>query len=402
MIEKLIEDLSRFGREKTGGVTRLPFSKASYDAQEYLVAYMNNLGLNAQVDRYGTVWGHLPGQVKESIIIGSHYDTVPNGGKFDGIVGVIVGLEVARYYVEKNEKPYYSIDILAMNDEEGVRFSRGFLSAYGVCGIETDQLLEETQDINTRETLKNIIMNGPHAAAGVISKNIQLSNAKRTIEVHVEQGTVLESADCPIGLVHSIVGLNYYYFVIKGEANHAGGTSMDARKDALVTACRIISQIPEIAIKYPEAVATVGKMEVSPNAANVIPGAVTFSVDMRTCIDNDLLSLGAEIELLVKTEVKRNPGISYEVTYGTIDHPAHMNEQMLKDLENIVVEQGLKCIRLSSKAGHDSQILSDYFKSAMLFVPSKNGFSHSPLEYTDTKYIENAVEILVKYVNKIE
>ncbi|QHI73106.1 M20 family metallo-hydrolase [Aminipila terrae] len=402
MIGKLIEDISQFGRETSGGVTRLPFSKESYAAQKYLVDYMNNLGLNGQVDSYGTVWGHLEGKVKESIIISSHYDTVPNGGKYDGIVGIIVGLEVARYYVERNEKPYYSIDILAMNDEEGVRFSQGFLSSHGVCGLETDQLLEETRDINTGETLKNIITNGIHGDAGVISKERQLANVKRTIEVHVEQGTVLESADCPIGLVHSIVGLNYYYFTIKGEANHAGGTSMNSRKDALVTACKIISQIPEIAMKYPEAVATVGKLDVLPNAANVIPGEVNFSVDMRTCIDKDLKALGEDVERLVKIEVEKNPGITYEVTYGTIDNPAHMNEKMLKDLEAIVIEQGLKYLKLSSKAGHDSQILSDYFKSAMLFVPSKNGVSHSPLEYTDTKYIENAVKVLVKYVNKVE
>ncbi len=402
MLEQLIEALSQFGKEATGGVTRLPFSEASYAAQQYLVEYMKQLGLNGCVDGYGTVWGHLEGKKKESILFASHYDTVPNGGKYDGVVGIIAGLETARYYVERKERPYYSIDILALNDEEGNRFSRGFLSTNAVCGIWNEALLEETYDVNTKESLLAILRKGPHAQKEVISKEKQLMNARRTIEVHVEQGKVLENSECSIGLVHSIVGLRHYFVTMKGEANHAGGTPMEERKDALVAACKVISQIPLLAGKYPGAVATVGKLDVLPNAMNVIPGEASFTVDLRTCKDEALAALGEEIESLVKAVAEESEGISVEMRCGTNDWPAHMDRKILKDLERILSEKGLKYTCLDSKAGHDSQILSKYFRSAMLFVPSKDGVSHSPLEYTETEYIKNAVDVLVHYVNTPE
>lgn len=390
-----IEELSKFSAEGPG-VTRVPFTKASRQGWEYICQTMEDIGLIVKTDAYGTVLGHLDGQKKESVIIGSHYDSVVQGGKYDGVAGIAIGLAVAAYFVRNGINPVYSLDILATNDEEGGTFTNGFLSSKYMCGMLQE---EECKSAMTGKTLKEFLAEQWYTKSGKGTDDLRLETALKDvvqyIEPHIEQGGILWDSQEQIGIVKHIVGITRLYVTVSGVSNHTGTTSMDKRKDAMVAASQMICSIPNLVRPYQGAVATVGQISCNPNSSNVIPGQVKFSVDIRSANNDDMENLAKDIREMVMRESIHG----FDIVQWEPELAIPMNNELVKRMEKICKKQGISYRIMNSGAGHDAQLFARKLDTVMLFVPSENGISHNPEEFTRTEDMEQAVKILVSYLS---
>lgn len=395
-IGTFIENLSHHSAEGPG-VTRLPFTQESRAGWEYICQTMESIGLAVKTDAYGTVLGHLEGRQKESAVIGSHYDSVVQGGKYDGAAGIAIGLAVASYFVEQGMVPSYSLDILATNDEESVTFTHGFLSSKCICGLLHEK---EYQNAVTGRNLKGCLSENWYSGEGRGQDDIRLvstlKHVVQYIEPHIEQGGILWDSQEQIGIVRHIVGITRLHVTVNGISNHAGTTPMDKRKDAMAAAGRIIGMIPELVYPYKGAVATVGQIFCNPNVSNVIPNQVKFTVDIRSASDIDRQKLTKDIQNLVA----RESPVDFEIVQGVQEVAVPMNRELVKAMEDICREQGIAYRIMNSGAGHDAQLFGAFLDTVMLFVPSRDGISHSPEEFTRTEDMERAAKLLVNYFSK--
>ena len=397
-IEQFIAEMAKF-TDEPGRITRLPFSDSFYCANRYVRQVMSEIGLSVSYDKYGTICGHLEGQIKQSIIIGSHYDTVVNAGKYDGIVGIAVGLAVADHYIRNDITPYYSLDILALNDEEGVRFNNGFLSSKVICGYDVSDYKEK----QTNKPLGEFIRVETGGTTENIKLDTLLNNAAQYIEVHIEQGSTLSMENKKIGIVDSIVGIKRATISLLGQSGHAGTTPMGIRSDSLVAASKIISHIPEIMKKYDGAVCTVGNIQNEPNTVNTIPCKTTFSLDIRSSNEETINEIFQEICSYCRSEeISGFPNsVRSMIDVSLAEHPIMMNEKIIGKLESIIFNKSIPYKILSSGAGHDAQIFATKLPTAMIFVPSLNGgISHHPDERSDKEDILRCVDVLIKYVKQ--
>lgn len=357
---------------------------------------MEDIGLIVKTDAYGTVLGHLDGQKKESVIIGSHYDSVVQGGKYDGVAGIAIGLAVAAYFVRNGINPVYSLDILATNDEEGGTFTNGFLSSKYMCGMLQE---EECKSAMTGKTLKEFLAEQWYTKSGKGTDDLRLETALKDvvqyIEPHIEQGGILWDSQEQIGIVKHIVGITRLYVTVSGVSNHTGTTSMDKRKDAMVAASQMICSIPNLVRPYQGAVATVGQISCNPNSSNVIPGQVKFSVDIRSANNDDMENLAKDIREMVMRESIHG----FDIVQWEPELAIPMNNELVKRMEKICKKQGISYRIMNSGAGHDAQLFARKLDTVMLFVPSENGISHNPEEFTRTEDMEQAVKILVSYLS---
>lgn len=394
-LEIFLEELSKFSAEGPG-VTRIAFTKESRQGWDYICQTMKNIGLTVKTDVYGTVLGHLEGQKKESVMIGSHYDSVVQGGKYDGAAGIAIGLAVAAHFAEKGIKPAYSLNVLATNDEEGGTFTNGFLSSKYMCGLLQE---EECKNAMTGKTLKEFLAEQWYTKDGRGADDLCLATAGKNIvqyiEPHIEQGGILWDSQEQVGIVKHIIGITRLYVTVNGESNHAGTTPMNKRKDAMVAASRMICSIPDMVCPYQGAVATVGQISCNPNASNVIPNEVKFSVDIRSANNEDMKNLTMDIREMVA----RESVAGFDIVQGESELAIPMNNDLVHRMEEICKKQGITYRVMNSGAGHDAQLFAINLDTVMLFVPSKNGISHSPEEFTRTKDMEQAVRILVDYLS---
>lgn len=391
--------LSKFTETPGNGVTRLPFTKKGKDAAEYLKDQMKKSGLNVREDASGAVIGRLEGQSKKTVIIGSHYDSVKSGGEFDGIAGVVCGIEIARLFKEKNIKPKYSIEIFATNDEEGVRFNSGFLSSKALLGeISIDELksLADSNGITLYKAIENYGLN----PEDFIKCKRDIEDIKAFLEIHIEQGPILENHKKEIGIVDTIVGMKRTMFSIKGRSDHAGTTPMNMRIDAVDIASKIISKVSDIALKYPNAVATVGQIIVSPNAINTIASQVNFSLDIRSTKKEHISAIYNEVIFLAEKIIKKYKS-EFKFEDTLIVDPVKMNSELTKIIEESCKNKETSYEHINSGAGHDSLPIGEKIPTAMLFVPSRGGRSHCPEEFTDYKYLEKVTIITFDVINKI-
>lgn len=398
-IEKMLEELKRFNSTPENGITRLPFTKEAKAAAGYILDEMQKAGLNAFMDESGAVVGRIEGESSKTIIIASHYDTVRNGGAYDGIAGVICGIQTAELLLKEKQHLKHSLEIIATNDEEGARFKSGFFTAKALLeGIDISEMkaLKDSEGITLYNAMKNWGLS-PEA----------LSKAKRDtggilgfLEIHIEQGPVLERYGKDIGIVDSIVGLKRAMVTITGQADHAGTTPMDMRQDAMEAAAIVISRLGDIARKYPNAVATVGSMKAFPNEVNIICRQVCFSLDIRAEKEETIQKIYGEIEKVIH-EVSKERNVSYSVE-GTLDvKPAVMNAGLTKLAVESCSSKGYSYMHINSGAGHDSLVAAPKVPAAMIFVPSRNGRSHCEEEYTDSRYLTIAVEVVKDIVVKM-
>lgn len=395
---KDIETLASFNATPENGVTRLSFTKEDKMAREYIREQMKSAGLKVWEDGYSNLFGRREGKDPDApvIMIGSHFDSVINGGAFDGAAGLVAALEVLRVFEEKNIETYYPIEVVAMNDEEGVRFGTGVSNSRAMVGLMDEEELDRVMDrdgVSLRKAMENF---------GITP---DLKNAKRPegsikafIELHIEQGPILEDNNKDIGLVETIVGLDRYDVKIKGKSGHAGTTPMNNRQDALVVASKLILSVNRIAREVGDGtVGTVGEIQVSPNASNVIPGHVEFSVDVRSTKEENIKRVYDEF-LKEIDNIKEEEDIDIEITKSLYVPPVNMSEEIIDTMEKISNRLGYKYMRMNSGAGHDAMNMAKIAETSMIFVPSKNGLSHHPDEWTDYEDLKKGIEVMLNTV----
>ncbi|HZG70791.1 MAG TPA: Zn-dependent hydrolase [Chondromyces sp.] len=390
-IEKHIQELSKFTSTPGQGTTRLTYSKEDLQARNYIKEMMREYGLGVREDGLGNIFGKLEGTLKDapSVMIGSHFDSVPNGGDYDGPAGVVTALEVAALFSKNNLTPKYPLEIIAMVEEEGARFGGGLMGSRGIVGTLGEEEFRNLKDKNgtyTAEAMEEIGLD-PSLPRIRDPKTI-----KAFLELHIEQGPTLEEKGIPIGVVEAIVGLTQLEVTVKGQAGHAGTTPMDRRSDALVTAANIISQLPELALEEGGgAVITTGRLNVFPNGANVIPDKVVFSIDIRARKEENVQSVVRKTKELIESYNQNSIQTSTEQLLYIA--PKELNKDIRSLLKQKSEELDLPYCSINSGAGHDAMVLSDITDVGMIFVPSKDGLSHCPEEWSDSADIAKGVQI---------
>ncbi|CEG29427.1 Zn-dependent hydrolase [Bacillus sp. B-jedd] len=391
-IENHIEALSQFTATPGKGTTRLTYSREDLQAREYIKEKMREFGLKITEDGLGNIFGKLEGTLKDgpSVLIGSHFDSVPNGGSYDGPAGVVVALEVAHLFLQNNLTPKYPLEVVALIEEEGTRFGGGLMGSRGIVGLlgEEEFLnLEDKDGVTTAEAMKSIGLDPS------LPKKRDPKTIKAFLEMHIEQGPILEEKGIPIGMVEAIVGLTQLEVTVEGQAGHAGTTPMDRRADALVAAANMIAKFPELASAEGDGtVITTGRLNVWPNGANVIPDKVVFTVDIRSGKEERVLHAVEKVTGWVES-FHRN-GIKTSVQQQLYMPPKVMNQDILSLFKEKCRDLDYLYCSINSGAGHDAMVMSDVTDVAMLFIPSKDGLSHCPEEWSDAGDIAKAATIL--------
>ncbi|MBC1495603.1 Zn-dependent hydrolase [Listeria welshimeri] len=399
-IKNHLEQLDVYTATPDQGTTRLTYSKEDLGARNYLKSEMAKVGLTVSEDAIGNIYGRLEGANPDlpAVIVGSHFDSVPNGGAFDGPAGVITGLEVASVFHEQQIKPYFPLEIIAMVEEEGARFGAGLLASRAITGKVTKEMLHEMKDadgITAAEAMAGLGFDANKVHTAIRTKD----SVKAFIELHIEQGPVLESANEDVALVDTVVGLTEIKVTIKGQAGHAGTTPMLDRKDALVAAVEILKELPELAIQEGGGtVLTIGKLNVYPNGANVIPDKVVFTVDIRAKEEIHVLNTLEKTKKIIQSAEKN--GITCEIEDMLYEKPTYLSKEIHQALTESADKLGFKYRTMVSGAGHDAMIFAGMTEVGLIFVPSHSGISHAPEEWTDYDQLQKGIEVVLETVKK--
>ncbi|MEO0433453.1 MAG: Zn-dependent hydrolase [Cyanobacteria bacterium J06656_5] len=397
---QMMTDVGAIGALPNGGVRRLAFSPEDRQARQLVQSWMETAGMTVTIDAAANIIGRYEGRFPHApaLATGSHLDTVPNAGIYDGTYGVLAGVEVARTLYEQGIRPDHPIEVIVFADEE-----RTMIGSKAMAG---------------KASLEPNFYDHPHyepieMGLSFIGGNwSQLPSARRDtdglaafVELHVEQGPVLEAADNPMGLVTGIVGQRRYMITIDGSASHAGTTPMPMRQDALVAASEIILAVNRIGNKsgdgYGDQVATVGAMKLSPNVANTIPGRVEMTLDIRDLSNQRLDAMISELEAVMgaiatqtHTQISLKPQLRNE--------PVPVNSHIYNAIAQVCDQLQLPVQPLPSRASHDAQIIASITDMGMIFVPSQDGISHSETEYTTPEHCIQGANILLHTLLKLD
>lgn len=390
-----IESLGKIGEDNSGGRTRLALSTQDGCARDLLVQWMRELDLDVQVDPLGNIFGIMYGEGGSSshaLMIGSHIDTVINAGPFDGVYGVLSGLAVIRAFRVAGVRPSRPIIVAAFTNEEGVRFQPDMLgSLFFTGGISLDQALAV-------KGVDGAILEDELRKIGYAGENeyIRILPAEY-LELHVEQGPVLDRKQIDIGVVENLQGISWRKIEICGTANHAGTTPLSMRRDAGYAAARIIVFLREYAKRFEDLRTTVGTLHFLPDLINVIPSKAVLTVDMRHP-NSDVLVEGEKQFLTFLDILREEEGVEISVEPLARFEPVRFDEELAGTIECAAKKRGLSALRITSGAGHDAQMLARVCKAAMIFVPSKDGLSHNPAEYTSDDQLLEGARILLDVV----
>lgn len=392
-LQGLLERFADFGRTENNGVTRMSLSEEDRQARDYFYDCCEELGMAVTVDDLGNMYATLPGREdKPPIAIGSHLDTVKKGGRFDGVLGVAAGLEVVRTLVENNVKPAIPITVINFTNEEGARFEPSMMSSgilSGKFSKETMLQKTDTEGITFQEALNKI------EYAGL--EELRLKEASAFLELHIEQGPVLERENLSIGIVECVVGMVCYEIEVTGESDHAGTTPMDMRKDALFASHNIIAEIRKrLGALADDLVYTIGRMSISPNIHTVIPNKVVFTLEAR----HQEPAVMREVEEIIGklAELSELEGCSMKAKKQWDRTTVWFDEEILETMEKAVTQLGYSYRKMASGAGHDAQFIASFIPTAMLFVPSIKGKSHCEEELTLWEDCEKGVNLLLETV----
>lgn len=398
-----IEEIYECGKQEDGTHTRMAFSNEDVKGRKLFTSWAEKLGMTCRMDEAGNLIARMDGQDNSlpAILMGSHLDTVPDGGKYDGVTGCIGGLEVCEVLKESGYKTNHPIEVIVFTDEEGFRFGKGLLGSSAICGQDPD-ISDDEQDIYG-ETRGKVMQ-----SYGIKSKDAQKAardpeSVHCFIELHVEQGARLYKTNISVGVVSSIAGVSRYEITVTGEANHAGSTAMADRRDALVAAAGFINKVPEVTTEYGNdfTVATVGTIKVTPHSVNVIPGTCTFSLEIRDQ-DQKIMTLIEQKLQDILGDICKKYGVSYTFVPTSFHEPAPMSEWVKGSIEDAIKGMGIDYSIIPSGAFHDSLIMTSVFPTGMIFVPSEKGISHSRYEYTKAEDIEKGCNVLLQTILKVD
>lgn len=377
--------------EEPGFITRTFLSEPMHQVHDHLRGWMERAGMSVNVDHAGNLRGVYPSDRSDAprLLIGSHLDTVPRAGAFDGILGVVLGVALIER-LDGRRLPF-SIEVVGFSEEEGVRFGVPFLGSRALIGDIDHALLARISDAITAFGLD----------PGRIAEAKAGNDALGYLEFHIEQGPVLESLDLPLGIVTAISGQSRLDVIFEGQANHAGTTPMNLRRDALAGAAEWMVVVEREARAVPGAVATVGRLTVSPGASNVIAGSVATSLDVRHVNDDVRRDLVAG---LLRSAGQIAKGRCLKVSWvERLDQPAvEMDRDLTKMLERAVVGTGHTAHRMASGAGHDAMVVARRKPAAMLFLRSPGGISHHPDETVLPEDVDAALQAGINFLKQLE
>jgi allantoate deiminase len=393
-IGDFLRRLGEIGPDSSGGFSRLAFSKEERQAHALFRSTLDSYGLNTWADAVGNSYGELSGSVASpALMTGSHLDTVYSGGNYDGAAGVAAAAETARVLSEQGGlmRP---LRVVAFAAEEGARFGApcvGSRLVTGAYSADTLTRLIDRDGVTAFDAAKSVGLD-PEAAG---SARWDFSEIESFVEVHIEQGRVLEQRNRPIGIVHSIGGSTRVELTFQGRADHSGATPMWLRRDALVAAAEFVLAVDRRARSHATPVATVGRLEVSPNSLTTVPGAVFLQLDVRD-IDSDRQR--DLTESLLDDAVRISSGRDVTVTArGLSDQsPVVLHGTVQAALAQAAVKRGTPFLSMPSGASHDAAHIARHVPTGMVFVPCRDGLSHSPAEHAEPEHIAQAVDIVVE------
>lgn len=393
-VEQDILALSKIVDETMPGYTRRPFTKWHKESREWLVREMEKCGLAVHIDAASNLVGRREGTNRDlpPIMIGSHTDSVVGGGRFDGVIGVVAGIEIVRQLNEKNLQLAHPLLVVDFTAEEASEFGISTIGSRGMVGdlAEEDLNRQNEEGLTLREAFR-LVGGRPEDLEKEALKEGDLA---LYLELHIEQGPVLEENAKELGVVTGIVGIQRFEVIVEGEANHAGTTPMDMRYDALAAASELVLKIEEIAnMAYTEqVVGTVGRLLVEPNGPNIVPGRVVFDFEIRSLDVHALEQMEAHFRKEME-RVQRRRKVSITSTQLSYADPVVIEEKVLAGIEKSCQKLGAT-LRLPSGAGHDGMQIAGVSPVGMIFVPSKDGKSHCPEEWTDYEQVARGIHAL--------
>ncbi len=394
-VQQRIERLAQIGRISDTGVCRLALSPEDREAVEVVRGWMEEAGMTVRLDGFGNLIGRLAGTNPEApaVMLGSHIDTQPYAGRFDGIVGVIGAIEVVQKFMEQQIVPAVPIEVAAFCDEEGCRFNKGLFGVRGILGRLEEGELERT-DKNGVTRREALLAFGGDPERFEESRYVP-GQVGAFLELHIEQGPVLESLGSAVGIVTGISGPLWWTVDLYGFAGHAGSVPMGLRKDALVGASKIVVGLQALATSEPGAptVGTVGSMRVFPDSRNIIPEHVQFTIDLRDIDLSRRDKLEGQLRTLID-EVALEHGLRVEIREDTNSEPRYCASRILDTIREAAGEMELAAPELMSGPFHDSLAMSYYCDYGMIFVRCKEGISHNPKEFASKEDIAAGTELL--------
>lgn len=394
-LQSLLEQFSAFGATEGNGVTRLSLSQEDIKARQKFIETSEEIGLSVKVDDMGNLYATLPGKEDlPPIAMGSHLDSVVKGGRFDGTLGVVAGLEVVRTIVERNIKTNHPITVINFTNEEGARFDPAMMSSGVLAGKFAKEVMLQSSDTEGVTFGQALEQSG---YAGEVGN--RLKEAAAFVELHIEQGPVLEHNGEEIGVVEGVMGMACYDISLKGESNHAGTTPIPMRRDPMFTSAQIIVELQRELKKLPEdLVYTIGRIIAYPNIHTVIPNEVTFTIEAR--------HKSMEVIRQVERIIDRLPKVVERCTLTSRKLWGRDTVEFKEDIVHAVSESaeelGFKGRNMYSGAGHDAQFIASYIPTAMIFVPSAKGYSHREDEYTSFEECANGADVLLNTVLKLD
>jgi beta-ureidopropionase / N-carbamoyl-L-amino-acid hydrolase len=406
---RLLRDLnavSRIGIGDHGSVTRLVFSIKELRSRQFLIHQMRQIGLQIHIDRIGNIFGRLDGANAKApaLLVGSHLDTVLHGGKFDGTIGVIAALEAVRILKEQKLVLQSPVEVVCFVGEESSRFGYSTLGSSLVAGeIRAKDLAHAVDTQGTK--LEDIL-----ASMGIYRNNLRSmsrdpSTIKAYLELHIEQGPILEAKKKPIGIVTSIAAPTRFRVVLTGQADHSGTTPMEMRKDALVAASEFILALEKICRRYSRmekgrVVGTIGAIKIEPGVINAIPGKAELSVDIRSITAEAKRRVVRLIQARIR-EIARRRKIQVKILPLREEDPVPLDKWLIHLLKECCEMRNIAYEIMPSGAGHDAMQMAKVTPAGMLFIPSRRGISHSPLEWSEPEDICLGAQLLLDSVIRV-
>jgi len=397
-IQQHVTALSKYGANPEGGVNRVAFSDADIAGRKYVAGLMQEAGLTIRTDAAGNIIGRREGSNAKlpPILIGSHTDSVPGGGNYDGDVGVIGAIEVAQTLQEHGVRLKHPLEVVIFADEEG-----GTVGSFAMIGrLQPDALDLTTHSGKTIRDGIRAVGGDPDRLAEAVRKPGDLT---AYVELHIEQGAILDESDIDIGVVEGIVGIRWWDVTVEGIANHAGTTPMNRRRDALLSAAEFALAVNRVATSMPgRQVATVGRIRAEPGAPNVIPGKVVLSLEIR---DLDAAKMTTVYDAIHAEADKIAQARQTPFTFTQLkvsSEPAPTDPRLQRIISKAASSLNLSTKLMPSGAGHDAQEISHIAPTGMIFVPSVGGISHAPKEFTSQQDMANGANVLLQTVLAID
>ncbi len=401
-LEGWFNQMAGMGTDAGGGFTRLAYSDVDWQIRDFIIKLMHNAGLTVRTDAFGNVIGRREGANPDApvVMMGSHTDSVPNGGNFDGVLGVLSAIEAVQCMHDHAEQNDHPIEVVVFMAEESSRFGYATLGSKVFCGkvlLENLESYKDKQGISLAQAMRQRGLVPEHIAQARYTDPI-----KAFLELHIEQGKALEITGHQIGVVTGIAAPTRLRVIVTGMADHSGATPMNMRQDALTAAAEVILQVETIATSELQngVVGTTGIVKAEPGVMNVIPGRVELGIDIRGISSDSKQRVVTQLFAAVE-DIKARRGVGIEIITLTDDEPVQIPEEMIEFLDGICRQYPYPTMRMPSGAGHDAMHIATMAKTGMLFIPCRGGVSHNPEEYASMDDIAAGAEVLLAAVRKL-